>query len=212
MRSRVATVSLLSIYSGPPEVHFHEAGPASAELQEDDEPFPRVPQGYENGEVSGSESEEREEEEGEEPPPIPPRGKSLSPDTKSDAMMNAAGKGLIKGSVENGTADHFLGGGRGDGRYLSPLSSKSGSAAVAPSGSEEEEAPPPIPEKSCGKRPAAPESDREAVAEEEALLSELDELTNMLAEHERRTGSAAPPVENEEERTGAPPASQDREM
>lgn len=190
-------------FPGPPEIHYHEAGPSVSrtETLEDDEPFPQVPRGYENGEVSGSGSEEEEE-----PPPIPPRGKSLSPETKSNAMMTATGKGLI-----NGSADHFLGGGRGDGVSLSPLLNENGSAAVSMVASVSEggeETPPPIPGKLHAKEL---ESGGEMEADEEALLSELNELKNLLSEHERQTAAVVPPG-NKMERAGAPPASQDTEM
>ena len=174
--------------------------------QEDEEPFPQVPRGYENGEFSGSESE-REEKEEEKPPPIPPRGKSLSPETNSTALVSAASKKLM-----NGGADHFLGVGRGDAASQSPLSNKSGSTVMAASVSEGEggqvasSVPP-------GKSPRerAPEPNSEMEADEEALLMELDELKNLLSEHERRSAGAAAPLGNEVGRTGAPPASQDRE-
>ena len=181
-------------------------GPSqSQEPQEEEEPFPQVPQGYENGEFSGSESErEEEEEEEEKPPPIPPRGKSLSPETNSTAIMTAVSKKLM-----NGGADHFLGVGRGDAASQSPLSNKSGSIVAGTSGSEGEGGQVTLhvqPEKSPREQP-----NREMEADEEALLMELDELKNLLSEHERRSAGEAP-LGNKLGQTGAPPASQDKEM
>ena len=159
-----------SLPPGPPEVHYQE-GVCPPQLPgEDDEPYPQVPHGYENGEVSESdkeeEKEEEEEEEEEEAPPIPPRGKSLSPETKG---LNAAGRELVNGS----TAGHFLGRERGDAASQSPLSDEIGTA-----GGTSDDVAPPTPEQSSRKR--GPEGD------EEALLSELNEIENIISEREGR--------------------------
>ena len=139
-----------------------------------------MPHGYENGEVSGSGSEEEEEEEEEEAPPIPPRGKSLSPDTKS---LNAARRELMNGN--SSTAGHFLGGGRGGTLSQSPLSGKGGltAAAVAANvrGPDDRAVPPSV-------RSGGGEGGQ-FKEEEEALLSELNELENMYEEQERRNAA-----------------------
>lgn len=134
-----------------------------------------VPCSYENGEVSGSASEGEEE-----PPPIPRRGKSLSPDMKSNEMMNTAGMELI-----NGSADHFLGEGRGGGASLSPLLNKNG--ATNDRGEEGKED---GPLHSPGK-PHVKGHGKE-VEVEEALISELDQLNQMISEHERRAITTHP--------------------
>ena len=115
------------MYSGPPEVHYHDQREPfqSLDSQEEDEPYPQVPHGYENGEVSGSDSERKdeevEEEEEEEAPPIPPRGKSLSPETKPGVSgMNAAREELLNGRMMTTATGHFLGPGRGDAVTQSP--------------------------------------------------------------------------------------------
>lgn len=101
--------------------------------------------------------------------------------------MNTAGKELI-----NGSADHFLGGGRGGGACLSPLSNKNGSASGRGEEGNED-----APLHSSGKAHVR-EQGREGEADEEALRSELYQLDQLLSEHERRTV-----------RTGSPSASQD---
>ena len=147
--------------------------------------------------MSGSDSEE------EAPPPIPPRGKSLSPDSQSNAMMNAAGKELMNGST---SAGHFLGVGRGDITSQSPLRNKSGSTHASAS-EEDEEA---LPRPPGDERGAPLEPIREVTADETALLSELNELQSLISEHERRTTDTAPG--NEPKQTGASPISQERTM
>lgn len=186
---------------GPPEVHYHNQQPPfqSLDSQEDDEPYPQVPHGYENGEVSGSGSEGEEEEE-EEAPPIPPRGKSLSPETKPGvAGMNAAREELMNGTTAT-TTGHFLGRGRGDATSQSPLSNQVVSAhllaSVRGGGGGEREGghdttPPQVPAKSTSSRKWSPEVD------EAALMSELNEITNLIAEQERR--SKTQPVSPEQQ-------------
>ena len=174
--------SLYNYFIGPPQTHYHESGPSHSKGSEgNEEPLPQVPHGYENGEVSGS-GGKGDKEEG---PPIPPRGKSLSPETNSTAMMNAAGKELMNRSTTTGP---FLGGGRGD-DIQSPLWNGSGSAIHLPTnGEEEEEVPPPIPGKRADEKTR--NQSREIEAEEAALISELNELQNLLSEHEGRTGES----------------------
>ena len=188
--------------SGPPVTHYQKPSPSHSP-QEDEEPYPQVPRGYENGEVSGSESEEEEEN----PPPIPPR-KNLTPEKNSTAILNAAGKELM-----NGGAGHFLGVGRGDELSRSPLSNKSGSVVVVESasggdgGQVASSAPP-----ETSPREQAPESRRETEADEEALLTELNELKSLLSEQERLSMGVAAPLGSKVGRTGTPPAAQDKEM
>ena len=155
--------------------------------EEEDEPYPQVPHGYENGEVSGSDSEredKEEEEEEEEAPPIPPRGKSLSPETKPCVSgMNAAREELLNGRMMNTTTGHFLGPGRGDAATQSPPLYH-GSAHLPTSvrgggGGNEDEVPPQVPPKSSRKQ--GPEVD------EAALMSELNEISSLIAEQERRS-------------------------
>lgn len=155
--------------------------------------------GYENGEIEESESEEEEEEEPEQPPPIPPRSNSLSPETKNESLVTTTGRGLVEG-LENGSADHFLGEGRGGGASLPPLSNKSGTglSSAASANEEDEEAPPPIPEKHRGRRAPPPKPARDIEAEEGELLSEL----NRLLPEEDRTGVMR------EGRVGAPDTQQ----
>ena len=179
--------------SGPPEVHYHPEGGQlqSLDLQEDDEPYPQVPHGYENGEVSGSGSEGEEEEEA---PPVPPRGKSLSPETKPGVTgMNAAREELLNGSMMNTatttTAGHFLGRGRGDAGTQSPLyhtaavSTPANARGRGRGGEEEGVSPPQVPAKSSSRK-RGPEVD------EAALMSELNEISNIIAEQERRSKPA----------------------
>ena len=155
-------------------IHYHEGGPpvSKDDSREDSEHVTLVPRGYENGEVSGSASEGEEE-----PPPIPRRGKSLSPDIKRNEMMNTAGMELI-----NGSADHFLGGGRGGGASLSPLSNKNGATNDRGEDGKED-----VPLYSPGK-PHVKEHGRE----EEALISELDQLNQLISEHERQSITTHP--------------------
>lgn len=142
--------------------------------------------------MSGSASEGEEE-----PPPIPRRGKSLSPDVKSNEMMNTAGVELI-----NGSADHFLGGGRGGGASLSPLSNKNGAANDR--GEERKEDGPLY---SPGK-PHVKGHVREGDVEEEALISELHQLNQLISEHENRTFTGLPGANVVQ--TGTQSASQDQ--
>ena len=157
--------------------------------------------GYENGEIEESESEEEEEEEEpEQPPPIPPRSNSLSPETKNESLVTTTGRGLVEG-LENGSADHFLGEGRGGGASLPPLFNKSGTgpSTAASASEEDEEAPPPIPEKR-GRRAPPPKPARDIEAEEGELLSELNRL---LPEEERTEITGERQVAQQETRLAA---------
>ena len=156
----------------------------------DEEPGPSSsPTAYEIAVTTENGELEREgsESEGEgEPPPIPPRNNSLS-STETGSLTGAGKEG-----VENGSADHFLGGGRGDGVYLSPLSSKSGSTrennTAAGTGEDNEGGPPPIP----GRKQPTPESEmEEGEVDETVLLSELEELNRLLSKQDRREHAQA---------------------
>ena len=149
---------------------------------------------FENGEISesASEAEEAERERGreEDPPPIPPRSNSLSPDTKSDvtAATVARDRAALLHGIENGSADHFLGGGRGDGgQSLSPLSDQKGGATPPSAGEDNEEIPPPIPEKMRGRAAPPRKPARDLKAEEGDLL---DELNRLLSDQQRGGGGS----------------------
>ena len=144
-------------------------------------------EGEENGEVleeSGSEAEEQ-------PPPIPPRNKSRTPEWAMGGSENGVVFGAVGGGggnrdiygdeifVENSTG-HFLSasGGRGK-RALPPH--------VGHHPSEEESTPPPLPAKKGKTRRSSPPVPPQNIEDEEqALLSELNELERLVSQ-ERRT-------------------------
>lgn len=194
---------LTSSLSGPPEVHYYEQGVSSAVVNKEDSKLSQVVAtgGYENGEIEESESEEEEEEEPEQPPPIPPRSNSLSPETKNESLVGTTGRGLVEG-LENGSADHFLGEGRGGGASLPPLFNKSGTGpnTAASANEEDEEAPPPIPKKVRERRAPPPKPARDIEAEEGELLSELNRL---LPEEERTEIARERQVAQQETRLAA---------
>ena len=141
--------------------------------------------GEENGEVleeSGSEEEEQ-------PPPIPPRNKSLSPEWAVGGSENGVVFGAVGASgggiygdkllVENSTR-HFLSQSGGRGRKALP-------PRVGDRPNESEPAPPPLPTKrGKTRRPTPPKPSQEIEDEEQALISELNELERLVSQ-ERRT-------------------------
>ena len=140
--------------------------------------------------MSGSDDEEEEEA-----PPIPPRGKSLSPDTKSNTMMNTAGRELMNGN----TTRPFLGKGRGDIR--SPLSNKNGSSINTPTNNTLQ--------RDDKDDKVVHLTTSQVEADEEALLSELNELENLYMENEQR--NAKQPTIEQQETESVPTASMNKE-
>lgn len=178
---------------------------------EDEKPSPEK-----NGEVEVLEESGSEEEV---PPPIPARSHSLTPERTTAVYIGteAGGTDIYSENprLENG-ASHFLGVRGGGQRITPPLENHTG---------ESSEIPPQIPPKQNQRRPPPPKPPRDNIDEEEqALLSELNELERLVSrtssaelrgttldeESERGVARESPPPPRTEEPAEVAPAARDQ--
>lgn len=197
IRSKIifGSSSLFLLLTGPPRIHTFEPGEdeqsARKRIKLEDESkgeeygfaVPARNESEEEGpEENGEVPPESESENEEQPPPVPPRGNSLTPEQNNSrkswlyenesevSQVSRRGNNVI---FENGTG-HFLGQ-RGGGK-VSPLENRL---------SEEDEGPPPpIPPKQhqrMRREYSPPEPVSSIQADEQALISELNELERLVS-------------------------------
>ena len=203
-----------SLPPGPPKMH-----PAPSDLEEehlakriklsdankvienDEYGFQVNAEGSESGEEKASPEKNGEVEvleesgsEDESPPPIPARSHSLTPERTTAAYIGTEAGGMDVYSqnprLENG-ASHFLGARGGGQKITPPLENHTG---------ESPEIPPQIPPKQSQRRPP-PKPPRDNIDEEEqALLSELNELERLVS-HTSSSELTEATLEEESERS-----------
>ena len=158
---------------------------AEGSESEEEKPSPEK-----NGEVEVLEESGSEDES---PPPIPARNHSLTPERTTAAYVGTeTGRMDVYSEnprLENG-ASHFLGARGGGQRITPPLENHTG---------ESSEIPPQIPPKQTQRRPPPPKPPRDNIDEEEqALLSELNELERLVSRTSSSELTGATPEEESE--------------